>query len=230
MKTALITGASSGLGFALADLFLRNGYRVIALSRRGLAPEGAETHQVDLADIKALRRLIKKIEPDLGELSVLINNAGVSPAARILNTPEFDYDNTIKINFLAPKALTELLLPKMCRPGIIVNIISRVGFEGRIGLCAYAVSKGLLAGYTEVLAQSSKKQDISVYGINPGFMLTGMITEIAIKAQKGESLLHVALPPEHSAKMIFSIIEGKAGLGPFFDLDSRVYHSWKTLL
>ncbi len=229
MKTALVTGGSGGLGLCLVRKFLESGYRVITLSRRGTSENGAESHCVDLRNDTEVGDFIHSIKSSVEKLDVLVNNAAISSAARILNASEESFDETLKVNFISAQKLTEAFLPLIATNGAIVNIISRVGFEGRIGLCAYASSKGLLAGYTLHLAERCRHVGVRVYGVNPGFMVTDMVNENAVMLQKKESLLGVVSVPERSADMIYLIIKDETGIGPIIDIDSRIYQSWNVL-
>jgi NAD(P)-dependent dehydrogenase (short-subunit alcohol dehydrogenase family) len=162
----------------------------------------------------------------LGKLDTLINNAGISPGAKIQNLAEEDFDRVIRVNFTAARTLTEYLLPKFGGEGAIINILSRAGFEGRSGLAAYALSKGLLSGYTLGLSRDLVGYGPRVYGVNPGFMTTGMATDKALRIQRAESILGTVSVPETSAEIIYCIARGDLGPGPFFDIDSRIYRTW----
>jgi len=225
MKKVLITGASSGLGQALAHAFQNNGDQVLTLSRRGQSIPEAVNISLNLLDEDGIATFIHHFKTLHSKLDILINNAGISPSGRILNFSEADFDKTVAVNFKACRQLTEGLRP-ILSGGLVVNIVSRVGIEGRTGLCGYAAAKGLLSGYTIGMAEELKKDNIRIVGINPGFMRTEMVDEKAIEMQKRESVLSATSTVERSASLILALVSQPIASGQLINLDSRIYHSW----
>jgi NAD(P)-dependent dehydrogenase (short-subunit alcohol dehydrogenase family) len=225
MKRVLITGGSSGLGLALAQSFLALGYEVHTLSRRGESAPGTVNYRVDLSDAQAIRAFTHTFCAKSTRLDLLINNAGISPSGLIPSFSERDFDETLCVNFTAARLLVEELRP-ILKAGTIINIVSRVGKEGRAGLCAYAASKGLLLEYTKMQAPRLRSEGIKILAINPGFMVTAMVTEKSIQKQRRESLLGANSSPERTAGFIAWIAGQSFGSGELYDFDSRVYKSW----
>lgn len=225
MRRVLITGASRGLGRALCSLFIERGDEVLALSKSGEALPGARSLRADLSDPAAVHALAADLFDRFPSIDILIHNAGIAPGARLHNAEEADFDRAIMVNFTAGRVLSERLRDRL-KGGLVIFILSRVGFEGRIGLSGYAVSKGLLAGYVAGAAQDFSQDKIRIWGVNPGFMKTGMVTDPIIEAQAAASLLHAALPPENAAMAIVALCGLNLGSGFFLELDSRTYGSW----
>jgi 3-oxoacyl-[acyl-carrier protein] reductase len=228
MSVAVITGGSSGLGLRLARKYTNQGYEVITCSRRGKSCENALSFQADFSRPESVTRFAHSIKKDTEKINVLINNAGISPAARILNFNEQDFLDTLQVNFNAARSLTECLRPLLSGGGSVVNIVSRVGIEGRIGLCAYGAAKGLLIGYTRGMAREFGNDNIRINCVNPGFMVTGMVTEKTMDRQKGESVLQIISDIDASAEFVYWISTIKWGTGQVFDFDTRIYSTWKT--
>ena len=227
MKAAVITGGSGGLGLALAGRFQKNGFRVFTCSRQGRACPGADVYQADLADSGSLDAFVRHIAASLPRIDVLVNNAGISPAARVLNFSQDDFEKTVKVNFVSAVRLTGHLKP-LLGGGSVVNIVSRVGLEGRIGLCAYAVSKGLLIGYTAGMARELCGAGVRINCVNPGFMATAMASSKTVEAQREASALKRISTPEASAAFVYWVSQLPGVSGRLFDFDSRIYSSWKT--
>ncbi|MFH0922078.1 MAG: SDR family oxidoreductase [Fibrobacterota bacterium] len=225
MKRLLVTGGSSGLGLCLAGRFLSMGWEVHTLSRRAESAPGAVNHAVDHADARAIAAFTTRFIAEVGCLDLLINNAAIAPAALLVSFSEHDFDRTLMVDFTAPRLLSEQLRP-LLRGGTIINVVSRVGKEGRAGLCAYAAAKGLLIDYTRSLSREMEKDNIRVVAVNPGFMVTPMVREKMIEVQRRESILNMVSAPEASTNFIAWIAGQSFGSGSLFDFDSRIYQSW----
>jgi NAD(P)-dependent dehydrogenase (short-subunit alcohol dehydrogenase family) len=227
MKAAVITGGTGGLGLALAGHFQRNGFRVFTCSRQDRACPGADVYRADLADRGTLDAFVRHIAASLQKIDVLVNNAGISPAARVLNFSQDDFEKTVAINFVSAVRLIEHLKP-LLHGGSVVNIVSRVGLEGRIGLCAYAASKGLLTGYTSGMARELRGAGVRINCVNPGFMATAMASPKTVEVQQEASVLRRISTPAASAAFIYWVSQLQDVSGRLFDFDSRIYSSWKT--
>ena len=174
----LITGASQGIGRAIATRVIQDGYRVINLDKK--APksllEGETYHSIDLMDPQAIEELIPKItkhEPILR----LVNNAGfISPGA-LENTTLDDFEAVMALNLRAPMLLAQQLLPHMrqAKFGRIVSIASRAAL-GKEERTVYAASKAGLVGMTKTWALEMAKFGITVNAIGPGPIATELFT------------------------------------------------------
>ena len=175
----MVTGASSGIGKATAELLARDGWRVVMVARRAdrleaMARElgNAVALPVDLTDHDA-PRLVSEAIGD-GRLDLLVNNAGAEWRTAFA---EGGYDNvrrTMEVNFDAPVRLVEALLPKLraAAPSSLVNVSSVAGRVGRPANGAYAASKFALAGWSESLGMEEEANGVHVGVVLPGFIST----------------------------------------------------------
>ncbi|GMA17099.1 SDR family oxidoreductase [Deinococcus metallilatus] len=184
MPVALITGASRGLGLALARRLAQEGWSLVLTAREPQALEQArqelEAHTPvtalpgDVADETHARRLIGAAL-DLGGLDALVNNAsalGPSPLPALRDLPLDAYRQVLEVNVVAPLRLIQLALPHL-KPGArIVNVTSDAGVEGYVTWGGYGSSKAALEQLSRVLA--AEHPDLRVYWVDPGDMRTRM--------------------------------------------------------
>jgi short-subunit dehydrogenase len=180
-RTALVTGASSGIGAALARAFAARGVTVGMVARRAdklaavladcqaLVP-GCRSWVLDLANVEAASELAIEAWDAFGGLDILVNNAAIPkrrPAARL--TPE-DLDVTMRVNFFAPARMAMAVLPRMLArgSGVIVNVSSMGGRLGIAHEAAYNASKFALCGWSEGLAIDLDGSGVSIRLIEPG--------------------------------------------------------------
>lgn len=188
-KVVLVTGASRGIGKAIAEVLGTCGATVAVHchNNRAAAEEialkidnGSHVFQADLNDQHAVEDLMQQVLSDYGRLDVLINNAGVaisSDPSHINDAWLDDWNKTIAVNLTAPAMLCRLVLPHFIKrkDGIIINISSRAAFRGDTSdYLAYAASKGGLVALTKSIARAYGKQGITAFGVAPGFTRTEM--------------------------------------------------------
>ena len=185
-KVAMITGASQGLGRALALAFAREGARVVINSRseetiRPVAEEaeslGAEVLALaaDVSRSAECERLVSAAAERFGRIDVLVNNAGVlGPRVPIEEYPEGEWRQVIDANLTGPFLVTKAAIPHMPEGGSIINVVSGVSVEGRAGWGAYSVSKFGVEGLTQILAAELEEHGIRANAVDPGGMRTGM--------------------------------------------------------
>jgi len=189
-KIAVVTGASRGLGRAIAAELAREGAKVVINYSRDA--EGAQAGlaeiqaaggqgcvlQADVSDYKAAEGLIKATIDTFGGLDILVNNAGTTRDMLIMMMPEADWDIVIQTNlksaFNCSKAAVKTMLRK--RSGRIINITSVVGIAGNAGQTNYAASKAGLIGLTRSLAREVAARNITVNAVAPGFVPTALTT------------------------------------------------------
>lgn len=180
-KTALVTGASTGMGFAIAERLAREGLVVYGIARNaeGLkklhAETGVITHVVDISDTAALTRFVEGVEID-----VLVNNAGVSRSGNILDASEFDIDEQIDVNLRAALHLARLTLPGMIERnhGHIVNITSIAGHYEFGGHTAYHATKAAMHSVSRQLRVDAYGHDVRVTEICPGRVETDIFARV----------------------------------------------------
>jgi NAD(P)-dependent dehydrogenase (short-subunit alcohol dehydrogenase family) len=225
MKIAVVTGGSSGLGAALIDKLIEHKFHVVTTSRRSALNKSAEWIKTDLSKPEEVNAFADSVMEKYGSIKLLINNAALSPAARLINMSFDEFQEVINVDFVAPRILMNRFASKLTG-GSIVNVVSRVGIEGRIGLTAYGAAKELLFDYSLLMAPQFAKQLVKVFTVNPGFMFTENISDKVLETQKQESILNRYMTPELSAKLILQIVKQNFGAGNLIDLDSRIYKIW----
>ena len=215
----LITGASQGIGRAIATRVIQDGYRVINLDKK--APksllEGETYHSIDLIDPQAIEELIPKItkqEPILR----LVNNAGFIRPGALENTTLDDFEAVMALNLRAPMLLAQQLLPHMrqAKFGRIVSIASRAAL-GKEERTVYAASKAGLVGMTKTWALEMAKFGITVNAIGPGPIATELFTSgnppddpKTIKIIQNIPVQRMG-QPEDVAHAVASLLDDRAG-------------------
>ena len=201
MSTALVTGASRGIGRAIAVALAGNGHHVIinyagneAAANETLAAIQAgggtgQTMRFDVGDADAVTAAIKAILAEHGQIDVLVNNAGISIDGLLMRFKPEDWDKVLTTNlrgaFLTTKAVARPMLK--ARAGRIINIGSVVAGSGSAGQSAYCAAKAGLEGLTRSTAQELASRGITVNCVAPGFVATDM-TE-ALPEERREAIL-----------------------------------------
>lgn len=187
-KTALITGASKGIGKAIAEQFANQGANVAftylsnvekgeALEKE-LAEKGikAKGYRSDASDFQAAQELINSVVEEFGGLDILINNAGITKDNLLMRMGEADWDAIMNINlkscFNTVKAVSRTMMKQ--RSGSIINMSSVVGVKGNAGQANYAASKAGIIGFTKSVALELGSRGIRCNAIAPGFIETEM--------------------------------------------------------
>jgi uncharacterized protein len=195
MRTAVVTGASSGIGEATARRLAAEGWRLLLVARRedrldALARSlpAASTLAVDLCDEGAPAAVRARVESsELGRLDLLVNNAGASHQVAF-GDEDGGWENvrwTMELNFNAVVRLTEALLPLLRRsaPSAVVNVSSVAGRIARPRTGAYSASKFALAGWTEALAGEERSHGVHVGLVLPGFVATEGFPQSGLRAK-----------------------------------------------
>jgi NAD(P)-dependent dehydrogenase (short-subunit alcohol dehydrogenase family) len=209
-KVALVTGASQGLGRALALAFAREGASIVVNSRseeriRPVAREaeslGAEVLALaaDVSKSADVERLIGATVERFERIDVLVNNAGVlGPRVPIEEYPEDEWRRVIDANLTGLFLVTKAAIPHMPEGGSIINVVSGVSVEGRAGWGAYAVSKFGVEGITQILASELEGRRIRANAVDPG----GMRTEMRAAAYPDEDPMTRITPEENTGVFI----------------------------
>jgi 3-oxoacyl-[acyl-carrier protein] reductase len=192
-KTALVTGASGGIGAAIARALHAQGATIAISGTRqdalaALAAEFPDRMHIlpaDLSDPEAATALIAAAEAAMGKVDILINNAGLTKDGLALRMSDADWAKVLDVDLAAPFRLSRAVLKFMLRrkAGRIINIGSVVGSTGNPGQANYAAAKAGLIGLTKALAQEVASRGITVNLVAPGFIETPM-TEALTDAQR----------------------------------------------
>lgn len=198
-KTALITGASKGIGRAIAERFAAEGANIaftyLSSVEKGEALEkelsGAGTkvkgYRSDASDFAAAQELIDHVVTDFGIIDILVNNAGITRDNLLLRIGEEDWDRVINVNlkscFNTVKAVTKTMMKQ--RAGSIINMTSVVGLKGNAGQTNYSASKAGIIGFTKSVALELGSRGIRSNAIAPGFIETEMTDQLDEKTVQG---------------------------------------------
>ena len=197
-KTALVTGASGGIGGFIARELAEKGAKVAlhynssekeaAKIRDEIKAAGgeAEIFGCDIRSNQEVKNMISEIAEKFGGINILVNNAGVALDARIHKMPEEYFDNTMAINVKGTWNTMQHVLPFMMeqKSGAIVNISSVSGIAGNIGQSAYSGSKAAVIGMTKTVAKETASYGIRVNAVAPGFIEVGMSSQISDKLRE----------------------------------------------
>lgn len=182
-KNVLITGASRGIGKAIAKLLVKEGHNVFLTARnkdmlKTVCHEiGAKGYfAIDLCEKGAVEKLVKLTAAAYGDIDVLVNNAGLYVYSAVEKTDETDIDNMLAVNIKAPFELIKYVVPMMKKKrwGRIVNIGSISGIIGEANASLYSLTKSAYTGMTKALALELAADGITVNTINPGWVDTEM--------------------------------------------------------
>lgn len=177
-RSAIVTGASRGLGRAIAVALAEQGTRVLAVARdrsaleslAALAPEQIRVAACDMLDLDAVAELPQQALAAFGRLDIVVNNAGIAPAGEFLKQEQAEWDRVMTVNVAAPAALARAAGRQLAESGggKIVNIASTSGLLGKASLVAYSASKGAMLQFTKALAAEWARYNIQVNAIAPG--------------------------------------------------------------
>jgi len=177
-KTAIVTGASRGLGRATAVALHEQGARVLAVARslddlealEALDPQNIKACQCDMQDASAVAALAQIALDHFGGLDIVVNNAGIAPAGNFLEQDPQIWNRVMAVNVNAPAILARAAGQHMVEQGSgkIINIASTSGILGKASLVAYSSSKGALLQFTKALAAEWAKTGVQVNAIAPG--------------------------------------------------------------
>ena len=190
-KVALVTGASRGIGRAIAERLALRGAKVGCVATQasncdatvaaiGEAGGQAMAFGVDVSDNQAVVELVSQVQKELGGLDLLVNNAGLTRDQILMRMSEEDFDRVIDVNLKgAWNFLKAATRPLMKVGGCVINISSVVGITGNAGQVNYAASKAGLLGMTKAAAKELASRNVRVNAVAPGFIETDMTAAIA---------------------------------------------------
>jgi NAD(P)-dependent dehydrogenase (short-subunit alcohol dehydrogenase family) len=242
-QVAIVTGAASGLGRATAEALVAEGAVVamLDLDETALGPAasavGGHPFALDVADAGAAEGALPEIEA-LGPVRVLVNCAGVAPAARMVGRdgpmPLASFERVVRVNLIGTFNMMRLAVAAMARlepqadgqRGVIVNTASVAAFEGQIGQTAYASSKGGVAALTLPAARELASQGIRVMAIAPGLFGTPLLLNMPEKVQESLAAT-VPFPgrfgqPDEYAALVLHILANPMLNGTVIRLDGAL--------
>ncbi len=220
-RVALVTGASRGIGEAIARRLAADGRHVVLAARSQgpldtLAAEiasaggNASPCVVDVGDSKQLASAIDEVIKEHGRLDILVNNAGITRDGLLLRMSDDDWDDVLRINltsaFVTTRAAARAMMKN--RFGRIVNIASTSGLVGNAGQANYAAAKSALTGFTKTIARELGSKGITANVIAPGFIQTDMTAGLpeAVTEQvlKGMSVPRLGTPDDIAAAVAYA--------------------------
>lgn len=188
-KIALVTGASRGIGRAIAEKLADDGFFVVgtattdngADSISGYLGENGKGLKLDISNPESIEKLIKTVADTCGVPDVLVNNAGITRDNLLMRMKDEEWDDIINTNLTSVFRLSKAVLKGMmkARTGRIINISSVVGSTGNAGQTNYAAAKAGMIGFTKSLAKEVGSRNITVNTVAPGFIDTDMTKELS---------------------------------------------------
>lgn len=175
-RVVVVTGASRGIGRAIAEAFIAHGDRVATTSRSGEAPSGARGYACDVTSTEEVDRVFDAIEKELGPIQILVANAGITKDGLILRMSDEDFDSVVDTNLAGAFRVARRASKSMLRQrkGRIIFIGSVVGMLGSAGQTNYSASKSGLIGLTRSLSRELGSRSITANVVAPGFIVTDM--------------------------------------------------------
>ena len=231
-KVALVTGASRGIGRAIALKLANLGSKVavnyvaIEDSNKTDADDlvGSITHrggeaiaiEADIRDSEAVRAMVEQVTDKWSEVDILVNNAGINRDTLLLRMHDDAWDDVINTNLRGAYLCTKFALKSMMRQewGRIINISSITGIVGNIGQSNYAASKGGIIAFTKSIAREAGSRNITVNAVAPGFIVTGMTDKLP--SERKEAILGMVPlkrfgQPEDVAELVAFLASERAG-------------------
>ncbi len=235
-KTALITGASKGIGRAIAVQLAKDGYQVVinyngsqtkALETETLCKEfGVQTliYQCDVSIFENVKTMIDSVVETFGQIDVLVNNSGITKDNLLLRMSESEFDEVIDVNlkgtFNTTKCVSKIMFK--ARFGRIINVASVIGLTGNLGQANYAASKAGVIGFSKSVAKEFASRNITCNVVAPGFVQTDM-TE-SLPEQVKESILN------HIPMKRLGTVEDVAGVVSFLASEKADYITGQVIV
>jgi len=240
-KIALVTGASRGIGRAIALQLARDGARVALNYRSGEAEAHSLASEIeklggqcliiraDVSNAKQARDLVEKVLQECGRLDILVNNAGVTRDKSLRKLTDEDWSEVLNTNLNSVYYCTTAAVKPMTdqRFGRIINISSFVGQAGNFGQANYAASKGAIIAFTKTAAIELARYNVTVNAVAPGFTLTDMLAKVPANVQEQIKaripMGRFGLPEEIAQAVAFLAAEGDYITGQQININGGVY-------
>ncbi len=200
-KTAIVTGANTGLGQGICVAYAKMGANIVAVARRSCdetkalcEDAGAKFLEIraDLSSTEPINMIISEAIKTFGQVDILVNNAGIIKRNDAIDVTEEDWDSVIDVNqkvvFFLSQAFAKACINNKNK-GKIINIASMLSYQGGIRVPAYCASKSAIIGLTRALCNEWASKGINVNGIAPGYMATNNTTQIREDQSRNDAIL-----------------------------------------
>ena len=240
MGRVLITGASAGIGAALAHEFAKHGHKLALVARsedklKALATELKATYQTDaivipadLSAAKGVAAVVAALAKRKAEIDILVNNAGVLEVGYFCDTPTEDLLNLVHLNVAALTHLTSLLLPPMVERkfGRVLNVASLAAFQPLPTMAAYAASKAYVLALSEALSEELRGTGVTVTALCPGLTDTDMVAGVKARSTTAASMPSILIsdPKDVARQGYRALMAGRVIHVP--GLPNRVSAAW----
>ncbi|MBQ2961080.1 MAG: 2-dehydro-3-deoxy-D-gluconate 5-dehydrogenase KduD [Oscillospiraceae bacterium] len=200
-KSAIVTGANTGLGQGISVALAAAGAHVFGVARRSCeetaqkveALDGKFTEvMADMSKLESIETILTEVKKQTQRIDILVNNAGIIKRCDAIDVPVEDWDSVIDINLRMVYFLSQAVAKDWMadgKGGKIINICSMLSFQGGIRVPAYTASKSAVMGITRALANEWAKHGINVNGIAPGYMATNNTAQLRQDAERSEDIL-----------------------------------------
>lgn len=221
-QVALVTGASRGIGKAIAERLAKDGFFVVGTATSDTGAEAISAYlgengkglKLDVANADSISEVIKTVTDEFGSPTVLVNNAGITRDNLLMRMKDEEWDSIINTNLTSVFRMSKAVLRGMmkAKTGRIINISSVVGATGNAGQANYAAAKAGMVGFTKSMAKEVGSRNITVNTVAPGFIDTDMTRELSddIKNNLLSSipLSRLGAPEEIAHTVSFLVSEG----------------------
>lgn len=188
-QIALVTGASRGIGRAIAERLADDGFFVVGTATSDAGADSISDYlgengkgiKLDVADVESIAEVIKTVNDEFGAPTVLVNNAGITRDNLLMRMKDDEWDDIINTNLTSIFRMSKAVLRGMmkAKTGRIINISSVVGFTGNAGQANYAAAKAGMVGFAKSIAKEVGSRNITVNTVAPGFIDTDMTRELS---------------------------------------------------
>lgn len=240
-RTALVTGASRGIGKACVEALASAGHRIVLAARSvdkleetasGLRAAGSDAFviEIDLSKLESIVNGISKAAKEFGRIDILVNNAGITKDGLAVRMKQADWEIVLQTNLSGSFYAIQQVLPGMMRErwGRIVNISSVVGERGNPGQANYVAAKAGLIGLTKSLAQEVGSRNITINAVAPGFIETdmthGLSSELKQKILDETPLKRMGTPLDVASAVKFLVSDDASFItGHVLDVNGGIY-------